>query len=160
MTGLSFEPPRETNTGKTDRNDVSDTSSYDSNYTLTNNALTVINDNIFDLIRLINKTPNEPAKQINSINKWKNTLVEEQNLCKFTFKAYCSKNKDIKDANAEDILKYTKKYYAQIMKENRGGKRKSLRSHKKSKKRKQTKHMRKGKNGKKSKTQKVKRSRH
>ena len=154
MNGLTFQPSRET-----DRNDVPDTSSYDSNYTLTNNALTVINKNIFDLIELINKTPNDPTKQIDAINEWKNTLVE-QNLCNFTFKAYCSKNKDIKDANAEDILKYTKIYYAQIMKENRGGKRKSLRSHKKSKKRKQTKHMRKGKNGKKSKTQKVKRSRH
>ena len=135
-------------------------SSYDSNYTLTNNALTVINDNIFYLIRLINKTPDEPDKQINAIYEWKNTLVEEQNLCKFNFKAYCSKNKDLKDANAKDILKYTILRRDQMLNDNGGGKRKSLRSHKKSKKRKQTKHMKKGKNGKKSKTKKVKRSRH
>ena len=61
----------------------------------------------------------------------------------------------MKNAEPEDIKSYIKNNYIRT-----GGKRKSLRPHKKSKKRKQTKHMKKGKNGKKSKTKKVKRSRH
>ena len=47
MSGLSFKPSPSPNR---DAPKLSHTWSYDSNYTLTNNALTVINDNIFYLI--------------------------------------------------------------------------------------------------------------
>ena len=123
---------------------------------LTKKSLDIINDNIVKLIIEIDKTPDETDKQIKAINDWKaNYLMKNHCIKRFFGFRECSKNEAMKNAEAKDIL-----IYIQAWRKNGGGKRKSLRPHKKSKKRKQTKHMKKGKNGKKSKTKKVKRSRH
>lgn len=88
-----------------------------------------------------------------ALHKLKENYLEKSK-CWLKGKDKCPYNIAVKNATIEDMREYLEKI------NQTGGKRKSLRSHKKSKKRKQTKHMKKSKNGKKSKTQKVKRSRH
>ena len=142
MSGFSFKP--KTNTEETDRNDVP--ASNDS--TCTEACMKLVNSQIG------NKLTHADLEELRQ-----NYLKESK--CWLRGKDTCPYNIAVRDAKVEDMKKYLdtiNKGLNTINKE--GGKRKSLRSHKKSKKRKQTKHMRKGKNGKKSKTQKVKRSRH
>ena len=142
-------------------------------YGLHKDSFAILNEHAGHLASLYYKTDEDKTDEvkdkafIEEITQWKAELINEnKKRCDVSFlknsfiknsfvNTYCYIYEAMKNAEPEDIKSYIKNNYILT-----GGKRKSLRPHKKSKKRKQTKHMKKGKNGKKSKTKKVKRSRH
>ena len=126
---------------------------------LPKDSFAILNEHAGDLVELYHDNNRDDALYIKAINDWKADYLKENHcpLRRLAGYSECYKNKAIENAEPKDILNYIKNF---IKPNPTGGKRKSLRPHKKSKKRKQTKHMKKGKNGKKSKTKKVKRSRH
>ena len=137
---------------------------------LPEDSFAILNEHAGDLANLYYDNDRDNALYIQAIKEWKDKYLEDnKKRCDASFlknffiknsvvNAYCYNYEAIENAEPEDIKSYIKNSFIEPIPT--GGKRKSLRSHKKSKKRKQTKHMKKGKNGKKSKTKKVKRSRH
>ena len=124
--------------------------SYQPSSGLHYDSFAILNKHKVPLAKLYYKTDEDKAF-IEEITQWKADYLKENHcpLRRLAGYSECYKNKAIENAEPKDILNYIKNF---IKPNPTGGKRKSLRPHKKSKKRKQTKHMKKGKNGKKSKT--------